>query len=868
MFQEMMRQEVLLKRKSRLQAGQILGVVAGGDVVRYAPSDPRTNELRDRADLLHIQANISAASQIPKFLKALEGGWLEPADAEIEAVVRSDHQYNQLKDYHDLWTGKLYRRLLRGCLYCLARKANYNLLPWEVLIQMARKGIRERATKQLYKWRHHAPQVPNTLNTSVPVLEALFEFFRTLYHHRFGIPTALSAQVPNELRRAMSIRAACMVRKMLQEWVEEVAKRSARPDGEQYRKEGDRILDLWNGKCETYADFDERNRQESTGLTAALLPMAQEARAHSPQRQQEQMHAQHQRPALRGGHIAQSQSLRQSVGRSQLLARMRERAQSQPPGNHAEQNYAEQIPIDVEEQPSGMGQDHSETRRATSWRSRRQEEVFGRNESAENEALESTQVNFESMDTTQPQEPLQSQSRMELRGQHASGRPQSFDLFQEQLETAAQEHTPQATQPQSQSSLSVVDLEPMEMAAQEFFQKQQLENMQPLGQSYLPTKSSEAISAQARARPDDSEKNQPPQPRGPADAEMQEAGVPQYQELVSMQAEPDTLSAAQDEDISELSTPTEPESEIEESSLLSEFAVSSGDPEEAATASPAPGETHEPVNAMVDKEAVRNQSQPPTNASNSRQKEDDVDVPAAVDPISHDEPNSVDTDHNSIPPPPITPAPIKKCHHCTRDGTKCNGERPCQFCIRYGHHCYDRNRKPAEMSKRKGEILYGSHHKDRKRRLARNNVEHEQAQDDEAGEIVGDALEKAQEQRQSSPISNPYESHDEAGGNIHDDAGGNNHDEEAAGATVNGDLDELPQLGAEAEHETESQQSEQENFSVIITKQPSQSKMPPKKQAATQSARKRAISTVTTRAAEQMAADRAKRTLRPRKTRL
>ncbi|EXJ64026.1 hypothetical protein A1O7_00361 [Cladophialophora yegresii CBS 114405] len=38
---------------------------------------------------------------------------------------------------------------------------------------------------------------------------------------------------------------------------------------------------------------------------------------------------------------------------------------------------------------------------------------------------------------------------------------------------------------------------------------------------------------------------------------------------------------------------------------------------------------------------------------------------------------------------------IDKCHHCTKSKLRCNGERPCQFCIKYRKRCYNLNERPA-----------------------------------------------------------------------------------------------------------------------------------------------------------------------------
>ncbi|KIW73603.1 hypothetical protein PV04_01707 [Phialophora macrospora] len=40
-------------------------------------------------------------------------------------------------------------------------------------------------------------------------------------------------------------------------------------------------------------------------------------------------------------------------------------------------------------------------------------------------------------------------------------------------------------------------------------------------------------------------------------------------------------------------------------------------------------------------------------------------------------------------------AGVNKCHHCTKSRLRCNGERPCQFCVRYRKVCYNLDQRPA-----------------------------------------------------------------------------------------------------------------------------------------------------------------------------
>ncbi|KIW70349.1 hypothetical protein, variant [Phialophora macrospora] len=52
----------------------------------------------------------------------------------------------------------------------------------------------------------------------------------------------------------------------------------------------------------------------------------------------------------------------------------------------------------------------------------------------------------------------------------------------------------------------------------------------------------------------------------------------------------------------------------------------------------------------------------------------------------------LDLSHSN--PIPASPSP-KKCRHCTTSGSKCDGKRPCQSCVKYNRHCYNNSSKPS-----------------------------------------------------------------------------------------------------------------------------------------------------------------------------
>jgi hypothetical protein len=101
-------------------------------------------------------------------------------------------------------------------------------------------------------------------------------------------------------------------------------------------------------------------------------------------------------------------------------------------------------------------------------------------------------------------------------------------------------------------------------------------------------------------------------------------------------------------------------------------------------------------------EVVDHEYRPPIPFSEAQHTGEVVDhgsrPPIPFSEAQHTEEDNVDNTRRSdsvIQEEKTAAAFINKCHHCTKSKSRCNGERPCQFCLRYRKRCYDLDHPPA-----------------------------------------------------------------------------------------------------------------------------------------------------------------------------
>ncbi|OCT53428.1 hypothetical protein CLCR_09547 [Cladophialophora carrionii] len=250
----------------------------------------------------------------------------------------------------------------------------------------------------------------------------------------------------------------------------------------------------------------------------------------------------------------------------------------------------------------------------------------------------------------------------------------------------------------------------------------------------------------------------------------------------------------------------------------------------------------------TDEEVVEQGSQPPAQLSHAQRVEDD----------------NVDTTRPSDSGPQeekTAKAPDEKCHHCTKSKLRCNGERPCQFCVKYRKCCYDLNARPARnMRGRNLKTASRSAAKDGKRQAAAPETGDEQPprQPKPLEEVLSTQQESAGQSQEATTTNNV----DATGLDTHlsDDDGGGGGDTErlesiAASETLHPAQNQGEHHGYDTKQQRQQRQQQQQQQQQQTQSHPTKAARKPKQE--TPKARN-----VTTRLAGQKEAEQGRRSLR------
>ncbi|ETI27946.1 hypothetical protein G647_00395 [Cladophialophora carrionii CBS 160.54] len=242
-----------------------------------------------------------------------------------------------------------------------------------------------------------------------------------------------------------------------------------------------------------------------------------------------------------------------------------------------------------------------------------------------------------------------------------------------------------------------------------------------------------------------------------------------------------------------------------------------------------------PVVAM-DEEVVEQGSQPPTQFSHAQRAEEDNVNPTRP---SDSGPQVEKTASHRI----------EKCHHCTKSKLRCNGERPCQFCLKYRKCCYDLNARPARnMRGRNLKTSNRSTANDGKRRAA-------------APETADD-----QPRRQPKPLEEVLSTQQESAGQPQGAITTNNVDATELDTHLSDDDDDdgTERLESFAASETPHRAQSQGEYHGYDTKQQQQQQTQSQPTKAARKPKQKTLKArnVTTRLAEQKEAEQGRRSLR------
>ena len=725
-YQEMARQKGYTGTMSNLRAGQVGGAVYQGNVRFYMPEDPRRHELPQRPDHHHLSKYIpqTADAAIPQDNR---GAVVELTDAQIQEIVRSDQKSTLMIGLHNDFVQKE-AKVIRGCFVRLfGRRAELLSKTWDELFQAARAKITSILTTSLHRWRHENPDLQhNWHDTSGTLLDAHLRFFISSSLSKEPIPTHASPQLQKELERRHKILAMMRQRKLLRGLTTEVKNASRVRDGMQYRREPKQIIDMWTGIMEDYGTFNERNRRENTGLTAdqlqlaALSPQTQEQTQTQPQNQLQAQHkpmkdvAQPHEP----GQLDNAQSLMSMEEQFQETAGAHLQKQVQASDNMWMQvDGEEQSPTKAVE-PLPM---HAESVNATEAGTTQPTELLD-------------PMELDDAPVEKRQESAQATVQDVLTQSQVPNPTDALEQFQAQLQAAAQAHEQETIPTSPGKSTQVQDNTPMGGISHDEDPMQAPVRTQGLVQP--PADSLDFLPAQEKYELERRESSQM-QTETPiamtfedhTEPEARVEDLNQAQLEKSVQMDPHMLSRALPQATTDTAAPgtsdegspidEEEEGPIEEpigeeaqetmqSESLdpteSEASQQAQDEAESEVQCESPTASEDPTQTERD-DSSQAQSQASSHPQDTTMSEDAEGTDEKLESLASmsESPQDEKANHDSAShedQKPATGHPGTKCNYCTKSGTRCNGERPCQFCIRYHRYCYDVGKGPPPRNKK------------------------------------------------------------------------------------------------------------------------------------------------------------------------
>jgi hypothetical protein len=199
---------------------------------------------------------------------------------EVEIIIKSDAAYKQLVDTHTALMKKAELRLWVYCLRCFYRVQGAETLNWVQCRERAQWQVNKVFEKFAESWRLRYPLVPyndetlsqgqdqTNVDRQLALLAATLSFYDELLINGGGSSSSRSRTSAAEpiltesakalRRRRRWVAAMLRQRQIVAHWACEIKAKAGEHTGVRYRREGDEVLDLWEGTSETTSEFDAR----------------------------------------------------------------------------------------------------------------------------------------------------------------------------------------------------------------------------------------------------------------------------------------------------------------------------------------------------------------------------------------------------------------------------------------------------------------------------------------------------------------------------------------------------------------------------------------------------------------------------------
>lgn len=194
----------------------------------------------------------------------------------IQTVVESDMHFQGVCDQHQSFVEQEVKKLRVCFLRCLSREEDAHRFTWGELKEQATDELEALFLEQAAQWHAERPEIPHDYDdTSGTLVDQQLRYLISRIKHRDPLTAGSGMASAKALQRRYALAAMVRQRQILTAWDKEMTDMATERSGIRYRREGDHVLDAWEGTIMTADEFDDKMKTRGpSGFTAASIPLA------------------------------------------------------------------------------------------------------------------------------------------------------------------------------------------------------------------------------------------------------------------------------------------------------------------------------------------------------------------------------------------------------------------------------------------------------------------------------------------------------------------------------------------------------------------------------------------------------------------
>ncbi|KAK7892827.1 hypothetical protein LTR67_007064 [Exophiala xenobiotica] len=177
---------------------------------------------------------------------------------QLRRVAKNSKLFAQVHKNHQAWLSRALKRLHVLCLRINCRKTGMEKVSWSDCSKLANEDIRTLFVNVVNKWIHMTKVPFDVRGARDGPIDRQIDFF--CYCLAVEDPLPPQGLAHSIKARTHVIKALNWQREVIDSWRRVLKIRADEETGVRYRKENGTMLDLWTGKVETIAKYEERMR--------------------------------------------------------------------------------------------------------------------------------------------------------------------------------------------------------------------------------------------------------------------------------------------------------------------------------------------------------------------------------------------------------------------------------------------------------------------------------------------------------------------------------------------------------------------------------------------------------------------------------